>query len=181
MTVTEPARPGGPPPGDASSEALRTHVAGLLERSRGRTRGLTDAVDEVDLVTQHSALMSPLVWDLAHVGSQEELWLVRGEHRLVVLLRVLDDHPEGEAVVVETPAVQRGGVQRVERLLADLRDVRACLRGREQRQLDPPGPRVPEGVVEPVDLRAQWLPAADVAHQPQLLLAAHVREVPHER
>ena len=36
-----------------------------------------DAVDEADLVTQHSPLMSPLVWDLAHVGSQEELWLVR--------------------------------------------------------------------------------------------------------
>jgi len=77
VTVTEPARPGGPPPGEASTEALRTRVAGLLERSRDRTRGLTDAVDEADLVAQHSPLMSPLVWDLAHVGSQEELWLVR--------------------------------------------------------------------------------------------------------
>ena len=77
MTVTEPARPGGPPPGEASTAALRTRVAGLLERSRDRTRGLTDAVDEADLVAQHSPLMSPLVWDLAHVGSQEELWLVR--------------------------------------------------------------------------------------------------------
>ena len=26
---------------------------------------------------QHSKLMSPLVWDLAHIGNQEELWLVR--------------------------------------------------------------------------------------------------------
>jgi iron(II)-dependent oxidoreductase len=25
--------------------------------------------------------MSPLVWDLRHVGSQEELWLVRGRRR----------------------------------------------------------------------------------------------------
>ena len=83
MTVTEPGPlPGGPPAGDAlagavDGEALRTRVAELLERARTRTRGLTDAVDEADLVTQHSPLMSPLVWDLAHVGSQEELWLVR--------------------------------------------------------------------------------------------------------
>ncbi|MEO5875803.1 MAG: ergothioneine biosynthesis protein EgtB, partial [Streptosporangiaceae bacterium] len=34
-------------------------------------------VDDDDLVRQHSSLMSPLVWDLAHVGNQEELWLVR--------------------------------------------------------------------------------------------------------
>jgi len=34
-------------------------------------------VDEADLVRQHSPLMSPLVWDLAHVANQEELWLLR--------------------------------------------------------------------------------------------------------
>ena len=45
--------------------------------SRARSTALTDAVDEADLVAQHSPLMSPLVWDLAHIGSQEELWLVR--------------------------------------------------------------------------------------------------------
>lgn len=38
---------------------------------------LTEAVDEAELVAQHSPLMSPLVWDLAHIGNQEELWLVR--------------------------------------------------------------------------------------------------------
>jgi iron(II)-dependent oxidoreductase len=58
-------------------DALRTRVAALLERARIRTGALTDAVDEADLVAQHSPLMSPLVWDLAHIGSQEELWLVR--------------------------------------------------------------------------------------------------------
>jgi gamma-glutamyl hercynylcysteine S-oxide synthase len=48
-----------------------------LERARGRTLRLTD-LDEPTLVTQHDPLMSPLVWDLAHVGQQEELWLLRG-------------------------------------------------------------------------------------------------------
>jgi gamma-glutamyl hercynylcysteine S-oxide synthase len=58
-------------------EELRTRVAELLTASRARSTALTDAVDEADLVAQHSPLMSPLVWDLAHIGSQEELWLVR--------------------------------------------------------------------------------------------------------
>jgi iron(II)-dependent oxidoreductase len=58
-------------------DALRSRIAAELERTRGRTRLLTDTVDTDDLVAQHSPLMSPLVWDLAHVGNQEELWLVR--------------------------------------------------------------------------------------------------------
>jgi gamma-glutamyl hercynylcysteine S-oxide synthase len=58
-------------------ERLREHVAGELARTRRRSVELTDAVDDDDLVRQHSRLMSPLVWDLAHVGNQEELWLVR--------------------------------------------------------------------------------------------------------
>ncbi|MEV0701855.1 ergothioneine biosynthesis protein EgtB [Saccharopolyspora sp. NPDC050389] len=56
---------------------LRAHVAAELARTRQRSAGLTDSVDDEDLVKQHSPLMSPLVWDLAHIGSQEELWLVR--------------------------------------------------------------------------------------------------------
>ncbi|MGZ4575965.1 MAG: ergothioneine biosynthesis protein EgtB [Mycobacteriaceae bacterium] len=59
-----------------STEDLRTHVAETLERGRARTTALTQ-VDEAELTAQHSPLMSPLVWDLAHVGNQEELWLVR--------------------------------------------------------------------------------------------------------
>src|SRR5271166_5560405 len=47
-----------------------------LERARARTLALTD-LDEPTLLAQHDPLMSPLVWDLAHVGQQEELWLLR--------------------------------------------------------------------------------------------------------
>jgi iron(II)-dependent oxidoreductase len=60
-----------------SEDALRAHLAHELERTRQRSALLTESVDEDDLVKQHSQLMSPLVWDLAHVGNQEELWLVR--------------------------------------------------------------------------------------------------------
>ncbi|MDY7084151.1 MAG: ergothioneine biosynthesis protein EgtB [Actinomycetota bacterium] len=59
------------------TERLRERVAAELLRTRDRTALLTGAVDDGDLTRQHSPLMSPLVWDLAHVGSQEELWLVR--------------------------------------------------------------------------------------------------------
>lgn len=66
-----------PPVPDLPPERWRSHVAEVLTRARNRSRLLTDAVDDEDLVRQHSPLMSPLVWDLAHVGNQEELWLVR--------------------------------------------------------------------------------------------------------
>ncbi|MEV4734013.1 ergothioneine biosynthesis protein EgtB [Saccharopolyspora sp. NPDC049426] len=62
---------------ELGTEELREHVAAELARTRQRSAQLTDAVDDEELVKQHSPLMSPLVWDLAHVGSQEELWLVR--------------------------------------------------------------------------------------------------------
>ena len=61
----------------AARETLREQVARDLTGARQRTSLLTDCVDEADLVRQHSPLMSPLVWDLAHIANQEELWLLR--------------------------------------------------------------------------------------------------------
>jgi iron(II)-dependent oxidoreductase len=56
----------------------KQQIADELERVRQRSVGLTTAVlDDADLTAQHSRLMSPLVWDLAHVGNYEELWLLR--------------------------------------------------------------------------------------------------------
>ena len=56
---------------------MRDDVVRDLERARARTLELTD-LDEPTLLAQHDPLMSPLVWDLAHIGQQEELWLLRG-------------------------------------------------------------------------------------------------------
>ena len=56
---------------------MRDNVVRDLERARARTLELTD-LDEPALLAQHDPLMSPLVWDLAHIGQQEELWLLRG-------------------------------------------------------------------------------------------------------
>jgi iron(II)-dependent oxidoreductase len=56
---------------------VRDDIAAGLERARRRTLDLTD-FDTSELTAQHSPLMSPLVWDLAHIGQQEDLWLLRG-------------------------------------------------------------------------------------------------------
>ena len=56
---------------------MREAVAGGLEAARARTAQLTE-FDEAELTRQHSRLMSPLAWDLAHIGQQEDLWLLRG-------------------------------------------------------------------------------------------------------
>ncbi|MFD0903171.1 ergothioneine biosynthesis protein EgtB [Actinomadura sediminis] len=59
-------------------DALKELIADELGASRDRSLGLTtDVLAEDDLVAQVSPLMSPLVWDLAHVGNYEELWLLR--------------------------------------------------------------------------------------------------------
>ncbi|CAN3131283.1 ergothioneine biosynthesis protein EgtB [Mycobacterium sp. smrl_JER01] len=55
----------------------REALAGELARARGRTLRLVD-FDDAELRRQYDPLMSPLVWDLAHIGQQEELWLLRG-------------------------------------------------------------------------------------------------------
>jgi iron(II)-dependent oxidoreductase len=56
---------------------VRDLAARGLEQARRRTLRLTE-IDTAELTRQHSPLMSPLVWDLAHIGQQEDLWLLRG-------------------------------------------------------------------------------------------------------
>jgi gamma-glutamyl hercynylcysteine S-oxide synthase len=48
-----------------------------LTTARDRTLRLVQ-FDDAELHRQYDPLMSPLLWDLAHIGWQEELWLLRG-------------------------------------------------------------------------------------------------------
>ena len=71
---------------------LRQRIADDLARARRRSEALTtDVLDDAELTAQHSPIMSPLVWDLAHVGNQEELWLVRDAGGREPLRRDIDD------------------------------------------------------------------------------------------
>ena len=55
----------------------RTAIAGTLERARSRTLSVLAPFSEEQLCVQVSSLQSPLVWDFAHIGHFEELWLLR--------------------------------------------------------------------------------------------------------
>jgi iron(II)-dependent oxidoreductase len=75
-----------------------------LHEARERTLALVAAVSDEDLERVHSPLMSPLVWDLAHIAAFEDLWLVHryGERPLL---------REGLAEIYdafETPRAKRG-------------------------------------------------------------------------
>jgi iron(II)-dependent oxidoreductase len=55
---------------------MKERIAAELEAVRRRSLALLERVSDDDLLRQHSPLMSPLVWDLAHVGNYEEQWLL---------------------------------------------------------------------------------------------------------
>jgi len=57
--------------------ALTDELVDALAEARARFRSVTDAFEESVLRRQHDVLMSPLLWDLAHVPNYEDLWLVR--------------------------------------------------------------------------------------------------------
>jgi iron(II)-dependent oxidoreductase len=66
-----------PAPVAATADALSVELAAGLEDARRRTLALVEPVGDADLAKQHSPLMSPIAWDLAHIAFFEELWLVR--------------------------------------------------------------------------------------------------------
>src|SRR6266545_1007880 len=63
-------------PASPSSVSPSDLVVGL-ERARRRTEALLEQLSDEELTRQISPLQSPLVWDLAHIGHFEELWLLR--------------------------------------------------------------------------------------------------------
>ena len=124
-------------PGELEGDALKARIADDLERARRRTLALTSACDEADVVKQHSALMSPLVWDLAHVGNQEELWLVRDVGAMEPLRCDIDQlydafkHPRGDrpALPLLSPRESRSYIAGVRDKALDVLDA-TSLEGR---------------------------------------------------
>ncbi|WP_159939790.1 MULTISPECIES: ergothioneine biosynthesis protein EgtB [unclassified Nocardiopsis] len=127
-------------------ERVKERIAAELDRSRRRSIGLTlDALDDGELLAQHSPLMSPLVWDLAHVGNYEEQWLLRaagGREALRPDIDVLYDafeNPRAERVSLPLlrPEEAREYNERVRRGVLDALD---------EADLGVPGPRTaPDG------------------------------------
>ena len=69
---------------------LKERIAAELIAARDRSLTYTDAEDDL-LTRQHSPLMSPLVWDLAHIGNYEELWVLREAGGVTPLRPEIDD------------------------------------------------------------------------------------------
>jgi iron(II)-dependent oxidoreductase len=62
---------------ELTADLLPAALEGALTRARARTLDLLAPFEDDVLLRQHDPLMSPLVWDLAHVANYEDLWLLR--------------------------------------------------------------------------------------------------------
>src|SRR5918999_3683180 len=56
------------PPGSAA-------YADVLAEARARTLAIVAPLSDADVESVHDPLMSPLVWDLAHIAAYEDLWI----------------------------------------------------------------------------------------------------------
>ena len=78
--------------------------------------------------------MSPLVWDLAHIANQEELWLLREVggrepmHPEIDPLYDAFEHPRAERPDAAAAAAGRGAGLRARGARPRARPARACLR-----------------------------------------------------
>jgi gamma-glutamyl hercynylcysteine S-oxide synthase len=82
-------------------------VLSALAATRRRTLDLISHLDRADMERALSPIMSPLVWDLAHIAAYEDLWLVH-RHAGLELLR-----PELAELydAFETPRKARGEIE----------------------------------------------------------------------
>jgi iron(II)-dependent oxidoreductase len=82
---------------------VKERIVAELVAARDRSFGLTvGALEDPELTSQVSPLMSPLVWDLAHIGNYEEQWLLRAAAGAEAVRPEIDDiydafeHPRAE-------------------------------------------------------------------------------------
>ncbi|MFD5558553.1 ergothioneine biosynthesis protein EgtB [Streptomyces sp. NPDC127068] len=122
--MTESTAPAGDP------GVLRDRARTALLTARDRTSLLTDCVQEGELTAQVSPLMSPLVWDLAHIGNQEEQWLLRAVAGRAAMRPEIDplydafEHPRAErpALPLLPPAEARAYAAEVRGRALDVLD-----------------------------------------------------------
>ena len=82
-----------------------------LAEARARTLALVAHLTDSDLESVHNRIMSPLVWDLAHIAAYEDLWLgarLGGRELLRPELAALYD-------AFETPRSVRGDLPLLDR------------------------------------------------------------------
>jgi iron(II)-dependent oxidoreductase len=97
MTVTG-TRHAGP--------VTRGGIAQRLGEVRARTMLLVEQLSDEVLNTVHSPLMSPIVWDLGHIATFEDLWLAQSAFGKTMLRERLGDVYDPTAA----PRSERGGL-----------------------------------------------------------------------
>ncbi|HVL91552.1 MAG TPA: ergothioneine biosynthesis protein EgtB [Actinomycetota bacterium] len=121
-----------------SQAALKERAAAELTVVRGRSLGLIDPLPEHEQVRQHSSIMSPLIWDLAHVGNYEDIWLLRAVGRESVDSRYDDMYNAALHPRSERPQLPLLGPGDARRYIAEVRGrVLGALEDVELREEDP--------------------------------------------
>src|SRR3954454_25359988 len=117
---------------------MRAEIVDAMEQVRRRTLDLVGHLSPADLERQVDPIVSPLVWDLAHIAAYEDLWLV---HRFAgqPLLR-----PDLAARydAFETPRTVRGEIE-----ILDTAGAHAYLAAVRDRAIQTMNCRAPDPVV----------------------------------
>ncbi|CAN5206404.1 ergothioneine biosynthesis protein EgtB [soil metagenome] len=129
-----------------TADAVRDRLARRMDEGRRWTFGLLDPLDDDAMHRSHSRIMSPLVWDLGHIGNFEELWLLRalGDTSLhdPDLDRVYNPFDNPRWVRADLPLLRRPDAT------AYLAEIRARARHLLQTaELDPDHPLLADGFV----------------------------------
>ncbi|MGE3801397.1 MAG: ergothioneine biosynthesis protein EgtB [Candidatus Kapaibacterium sp.] len=61
----------------SEANSLREKIEKDFAEARQRTLDLLEPLPQEDLYRQHNRLMSPIAWDVGHIGNFEELWGIR--------------------------------------------------------------------------------------------------------
>jgi len=162
---------------------LRDRILRELDRGRRETFRLLGPLDDDEVHRQDDPIMSPLVWDLGHVGNYEELWLLRtlGDASLADdrLDRIYDAFDNPRWTRAELPLLPR---HEATEYLADVRS--AVARHLRATELDPAEPLLAGGFVYGlvVQHEAQHqetvLQALDLRPGAQVYLPATARQLP---
>jgi iron(II)-dependent oxidoreductase len=117
IATRDPIAPPHPLPAD------REEALAALDTAREQTLALVGHLSEETLSEVLSPIMSPLVWDLAHIAAYEDLWLAHRHGGLPLLRPDLAELYDA----FETPRSVRGEVELLgpEQARVYLRDVRA--------------------------------------------------------
>jgi iron(II)-dependent oxidoreductase len=151
-----------------TTDVQKARLASQLDEGRRWTRRLLDPLDDDAVHRQHDRIMSPLVWDLGHIGNFEELWLLRAlgdrSHHDPALDRVYNPFDNPRWMRADLPLLARPDAHEY---LTDIRaDALALLRRTE---LDPSVPLLADGFV--YDMVIQH----EAQHQETMLQALDLR------